>query len=114
MILHHLDFTRQGGTLNLVPGRFMIFDCLSILDAHPRSTWDIHGKSGDEIGDQFALFALGSLANMATLNPSIQIPGNLSHLGHSVTVYEPWFSILWTCIVGTHLAVFATIAIWTR
>lgn len=80
------------------------------------SAWEIHHKDADEVGDRFSLFALGSLANMATLNPSIQIPGNVPYLGHSLRVYEPWFYILWACIVGTHLALFGAVVIltWVR
>ena len=68
----------------------------------------------DEVGDRFALFALGSLANMATLNPVIQIPGNVPYLGHSLKVYEPWFAILWAFIVSSHLALLAAVVIWAR
>ncbi|KAL8735710.1 MAG: hypothetical protein Q9181_002733 [Wetmoreana brouardii] len=51
------------------------------------SPWDIHHPptpSASYVGDRFALFALGSLANMATLNLPIRIPGNVPYLGHSV------------------------------
>ena len=92
----------------------LIIECLLIFTAHPRSAWKIHHKDADEVGDRFALFALGSLANMATLNPTIQIPGNVPNLGHKVKVYEPWFSIPWAWMVSTHLAVFGAIAIWVR
>ena len=42
---------------------------------------------------------------MANLNPLIPVPGDVPHLGHSVQIYEPGFTILWACIVGAHLAV---------
>lgn len=61
------------------------------------------------MGDRFALFALGSLANMATFNPLIQIPGNLTHLGHSTAVYEPWFAIVWSFIAGAQLGVLVVV-----
>ncbi|KAL9604703.1 MAG: hypothetical protein Q9179_001770 [Wetmoreana sp. 5 TL-2023] len=51
------------------------------------SPWDIHrppAPSASYVGDRFALFALGSLANMATLNPLMQIPGHVPYLGHMV------------------------------
>ncbi|ERF68528.1 hypothetical protein EPUS_05667 [Endocarpon pusillum Z07020] len=44
------------------------------------SAWEVHHKDADEVGDRFALFALGSLANMAALNPPIQIPGTVPYL----------------------------------
>ena len=70
------------------------------------SPWDIRKLTADEVGDRLALFALGSLVAMANLGPLIQVPGDVPHLGHSVQTYEPAFTIVWTCIVGTHLAVF--------
>lgn len=75
---------------------------------HPRtnsSPWDIHNQTADYVGDRLALFALGSLATMATLNPLIPVPGDVPYLGHSVKTYEPGYTILWACIVGAHLAV---------
>ena len=64
------------------------------------------------IGDRLALFALGSLATMANLNPTILIPGDVPYLGHRVEMYEPWFAIIWACIVGVHLAVFVATVVW--
>ncbi len=76
------------------------------------SAWEIHTHSADYVGDRLALFALGSLASMATYNPPISILGHVPHLGHSVVTYEPWFAIIWACIVGAHLAVFVATVIW--
>ena len=76
---------------------------------HPRtnsSPWDIHTHTADYVGDRLALFALGSLATMANLSPLISVPGDVPHLGHSVEIYEPAFTIVCACIVGAHLAVF--------
>ena len=74
------------------------------------SPWDIHNQAADYVGDRLALFAIGSLATMANLNPLISVPGDVPYLGHSVKTYEPGFTILGACMVGTHLAVlFATV-----
>ena len=76
---------------------------------HPRtssSPWDIHNHTADYVGDRLALFALGSLVTMANLNRLISVEGDVPHLGHSVQIYEPGFTILCACIVGVHLAVF--------
>ena len=70
------------------------------------SPWDIHNHTADYVGDRLALFALGSLATMANLNPLISVPGDVPYLGHSVDIFEPGFTIVWACIVGAHLAVF--------
>ena len=43
---------------------------------------------------------------MANLNRLIFVEGDVPHLGHSVQIYEPGFTILCACIVGVHLAVF--------
>ncbi|KAL8703959.1 MAG: hypothetical protein Q9201_002860 [Fulgogasparrea decipioides] len=78
------------------------------------SPWDIHrppAPSASYVGDRFALFALGSLANMATLNPLMQIPGHVPYLGHMVVTYEPWFAIVWTCIVGAHLGILVALVL---
>ena len=69
------------------------------------SPWEIHNHAADYVGDRLALFALGSLINMAHVNPLIAIPGGVPYLGHSLVTYEPWFMIVWVCIVGAHLAV---------
>lgn len=92
----------------------LIMESITNSTAHPRSAWGVHHKEADEVGDRFALFALGSLANMATLNPVIQIPGTVPYLGHSLKVYEPWFAILWAFIVGSHLALLSGVVIWAR
>ena len=81
---------------------------LPTLTQQPRtnsSPWDIHNQPADYIGDRLALFALGSLATMANLSPLISVPGDVPHLGHSVQIYEPGFTIVWACIVGGHLTV---------
>ena len=44
---------------------------------------------------------------MANVNPLIAIAGEVPYLGHRLVTYEPWFTIIWVCIVGTHLAVTA-------
>ena len=80
----------------------------------PRSVLDIHGKEADQVGEQFAAFALGSLATMVNKNPQIQIPGDLPQLGHSVTLYEPYFAILMAFIVGMHLVIFIATIYWAR
>ena len=80
----------------------------------PRSELDIHGKEADQVGEQFAAFALGSLATMINTNPQIRIPGHLPHLGHSVTLYEPYFAILVAFIVGTHFVIFIATIYWAR
>ena len=51
---------------------------------------------------------------MATFNPPIQIPGNLSHLGHSITTSEPWFTIIWIGIAGAHLGVLVAVVLFER
>ena len=78
------------------------------------SPWEIHTHSADYVGDRFALFALGSLITMANLNPLIPIHGDVPHLGHSVVKYEPWFTILCTCIVGAHLVITAATMVLVR
>lgn len=75
------------------------------------SPWDIHTHTADVVGDRLALFALGSLISMANLNPLIPIIGDVPYLGHSLVTYEPWFTIIWVCIVGAHLAVTAATVI---
>ena len=52
-----------------------------------------------------AEFALRSLATMAELNPSIQIPGNVPYLGSRLEVYNHWLNpiALLLIIVGLHL-----------
>ena len=91
-----------------------MFNSLTLHGMKPRSAWEVHHKDADEVGDRFALFALGSLANMAALNPTIEIDGDVPYLGHRVKVYEPWFAILWACIAGTHFAVTVLVMIWVR
>ncbi|KAL8712137.1 MAG: hypothetical protein Q9220_003571 [cf. Caloplaca sp. 1 TL-2023] len=71
------------------------------------SHWDIHNATADEVGAKFAEFALGALATMASTNPPVQVLGHLPHLGHKLQVYEPYFAIIWSCIVGTHCIVSA-------
>ena len=66
------------------------------------------------MGEQFAAFALGSLATMVNKNPRIQIPGCLPQLGHSVTLYEPYFAILMSFIVGMHFAIFIATIYWAK
>ena len=80
----------------------------------PRSALDIYGKEADQVGEQFAAFSLGSLATMVSRNPQIQIPGHLPHLGHSLTLYEPYLALLMAFIVVTHLAVFIATIHWAR
>ncbi|KAL8730350.1 MAG: hypothetical protein Q9166_004115 [cf. Caloplaca sp. 2 TL-2023] len=74
--------------------------------------WEIHGRDADEVGENFAKFALGSIATMATFNPSIQILGHVPHLGHKLVVYQPWFAILLSWIVIAHFAVAAYTVYW--
>ncbi|KAL9006109.1 MAG: hypothetical protein Q9188_001129 [Gyalolechia gomerana] len=77
------------------------------------TAWDIHSKDIDEIGDNFARFALGSLAALAIIRPRlIELPGHVPHLGHKVHVYEPYFTVLLACIVVAHFAVFAATVFW--
>lgn len=78
------------------------------------SAWEIHYKNADLVGENFAKFALGSIATMATLNPSIQIPGHVPYLGHRLQIYEPYFWILVSCIVGVHFALLAATVLWLR
>ena len=60
-----------------------------------------------------AEFALGSLATMANLNPSIQIWGGVPHLGSHLTVYGHWRPAiaLLASIVGLHFALIITV-VW--
>ena len=80
----------------------------------PRSPLDIHGKEANQVGEQFAAFTLGSLATMVSKNPQIQIPGHLPHLGHSLTLYEPYLAILMAFIVAMHLVTFIATIYWAR
>ena len=80
----------------------------------PRSELDIHGKEADQVGEQFAAFALGSLATMINTNSQIQTLGRLPRLGHSVTLFEPWFAILMAFIVGMHFLVFIATIKWEK
>ena len=77
-----------------------------------RSAWEIHHKDADQVGENFAKFALGSIATMATLNPPIQVPGHVPNLGHKLQIYEPYFAILLPCIAGAHFAIFVATVFW--
>lgn len=55
-----------------------------------------------------AEFALGSIATMATNNPSIQIPGHLPTLGTQLEVKWAFAIALLVCIAGVHSALFAS------
>ncbi|KAL8819710.1 MAG: hypothetical protein Q9191_007673, partial [Dirinaria sp. TL-2023a] len=78
------------------------------------SAWEIHHKDADLVGENFAKFTLGSLATMASLNPPIQIPGHLPHLGHQLQIYEPYFWALVSCIVVVHFAVLVATILWVK
>lgn len=85
-----------------------------MLTSKSRSAWKIHHKEADEVGENFAKFALGSLATMTSYNPQIQIPGHVPHLGHKLVIYEPYFAILLACIVAVHLAIFTATIFWVK
>ena len=54
-----------------------------------------------------AEFALGSIATMASDNPSIPIAGHLPILGSSLNVTWAFAIALLLCIAGAHSALFA-------
>lgn len=55
-----------------------------------------------------AEFALGSIATMATKNPSIQIPGNLPTLGTRLEITWAFAIALLVCIASVHSALSAS------
>lgn len=78
-----------------------------------KTPWDIQSGEVEEVGGLFARFAMGSLAMLATIHPRmVNITGHVPHLGHSVKVYEPYFTVLLACIVVAHFAVFAATVFW--
>lgn len=53
-----------------------------------------------------ARFAIGSLANMAALNPHIQVSGAVPYLGSHLEIHWGYVVGLFGCIILTHLALF--------
>ncbi|MCJ1268370.1 hypothetical protein MMC22_008258 [Lobaria immixta] len=70
--------------------------------------WDIHSKKIDHVGSNMAEFALGSIATMATNNPSIQISGTLPTLGRRLEVTWAYAIALLVIIAGVHSALLAS------
>ena len=80
-------------------------------DSH-RSRWEIHDHRLDEVGANMASFALGSLAWMATTNPTFGTEGLVPILGYRLSVHWDYVIALCACIVGIHFALFAA-AVYT-
>ena len=51
---------------------------------------------------------------MATMNPTVQVPGHVPFLGHKVQIYEPFFAIVLSAIVTAHVAVFIATVFWVN
>ena len=51
---------------------------------HGGNAWENYNENASEVGNRFAFFAFGFLANKATSNFIIQIPGTVAHFGHRV------------------------------
>lgn len=69
---------------------------------------EIHNHRTDEVGANMAAFALGSLASMATRNPTIQVPGLVPILGFNLSIHWNYVLALCLCIVAAHFIIFAT------
>ena len=75
------------------------------------SDWEINGLSAQEVGSRMAEFALGSVAGMATLNPSQLQPGTLPILGYNLSIHWRYIIALSACIAGVH-ALLVALMLW--
>lgn len=77
-----------------------------------RATWEVHNHRIDEVGANMASFALGSLASMATRNPTFEAEGLVPILGYNLSIHWNYVIALCACIVGIHFVLFAA-AVYT-
>ena len=75
------------------------------------SDWEIEGLDAQGVGARMALFALGSIAGMASLNPRLQQSGTLPILGYHLEIHWNYVIALAAVITGLH-AVFVALMVW--
>lgn len=63
------------------------------------------------VGARMAEFAIGSVAGMANLNPTLLVRGTVPILGYTLSVEWKYVIALATCIAGVHTA-FLALMLW--
>ena len=79
-----------------------------------RAFWEVHNHRIDEVGANMASFALGSLAFMATSNPTFKAEGLVPILGYKLSINWNDVTALCACIVGVHFGLFAAAVFISR
>lgn len=106
---------RYGRNIKCIPGgKFSSIRIVTSSRTDPifRATWEVHNHRIDEVGANMASFALGSLASMATRNPTFEVEGLVPILGYNLSIHWNYVIALCACIVGIHFVLFAA-AVYT-
>lgn len=72
---------------------------------------ETHYLDAQQVGADIAQYAVGSLAAMAHLNPTHQVPGTLPTLGYHLDAHWQYVIALAACIAGVHCLLVA-IMLW--
>ena len=75
------------------------------------SDWEIENLDKQEVGARMAEFALGSVAGMASLNPTQLRPGTLPILGYHLSIHWKYIIALCAVIAGVH-ALLVALMLW--
>lgn len=78
------------------------------------TAWDIHNNKSNRVGENMARFAISSLANMAALNPPIQVIGEVPNLGSHLEIRWGYVLGLFGGIIFTHLALYLSAIVAVR
>ncbi|KAL9000503.1 MAG: hypothetical protein Q9169_000796 [Polycauliona sp. 2 TL-2023] len=76
--------------------------------------WEIHSDDPKEVGANMARFAIGSIAEMASANSQIQVPGLVPHLGSHLEIHWAYVISLFAGIIITHLCLILSAILATQ
>ncbi|KAL8784781.1 MAG: hypothetical protein Q9213_003761 [Squamulea squamosa] len=78
------------------------------------TAWEIHNQSPRHVGENMARFAIGSLANLAALNPRIHVSGAVPYLGSHLEIRWGYVIGLFLGIILTHLFLYLSAILAVR